>query len=519
MMSEKNRLHWITAVIELLKTLKEAIIPLLVIVVANGIGRERSGNFWLDNLTILTFGAFVVFTAVAGFIKWKRFVYWFEDGELRIEHGLFVKKKRYIPFERIQSVDYTEGIFHRPFGLVKVKIETAGNSSVLEGAEADLTAVTRAEADRVSSVISEAKRRRRAGMQAAQEVQGDGTEPVVAQPAEEPEEEAKVLFRMGRKEIFLLATFSGRIGIIFSGIAIFLSQFADILPFDVIYDEVVAFIRFGVFMVAAAVLALMLVGWVLSVAWTYLGFYGFTVSFDGDDLFISRGLLEKKRVTVPLKRIQAVRVSENPFQKLLGYVSVKVHSAGGSAKEGGAAIGLFPLVKKREVNLLLSELFPDIETSGELKRIPVKSRPFYYRLDFIWVIPLTAAAGYFLFPYGLLALLIIPLIILLGLWQHRSAGWAVRDRQLTVRWRDFTLHTVYVFRKRVQSMQEHQTIFQRRRNVATITAAFKSGVMPSKAPIRHIDESDADLLMDWYDPRNRAQTPSPVEGTPAAEGE
>src|SRR5690606_33411208 len=147
---------------------------------------------------------------------WKRFVYWFEDGELRIEHGLFVKKKRYIPFERIQSVDYTEGIFHRPFGLVKVKIETAGNSSVLEGAEADLTAVTRAEADRVSSVISEAKRRRRAGMQAAQEVQGDGTEPVAAQPAEEPEEEAKVLFRMGRKEIFLLATFSGRIGIIFS---------------------------------------------------------------------------------------------------------------------------------------------------------------------------------------------------------------------------------------------------------------------------------------------------------------
>lgn len=516
MMSEKNRLHWVTAVIELLKTLKEAIIPLLVIVVANGIGRERSGNFWLDNLTILIFGAFVVFTAVAGFVKWKRFVYWFEDGELRIEHGLFVKKKRYIPFERIQSVDYTEGIFHRPFGLVKVKIETAGNSSVLEGAEADLTAVTRAEADRVSSVISEAKRRRRAGVQ---EVQEDGTEAVAVLPAEEPEEEAKVLFRMGRKEIFLLATFSGRIGIIFSGIAIFLSQFADILPFDVIYDEVVAFIRFGVFMVAVAVLAVMLVGWVLSVAWTYLGFYGFTVSFDGDDLFISRGLLEKKRVTVPLKRIQAVRVSENPFQKLLGYVSVKVHSAGGSAKEGGAAIGLFPLVKKREVNGLLSELFPDIETSGELKRIPVKSRPFYYRLDFIWVIPLTVASGYFLFPYGLLALLIIPLIILLGLWQHRSAGWAVRDRQLTVRWRDFTLHTVYVFRKRVQSMQEHQTIFQRRRNVATVTAAFKSGVMPSKAPIRHIDEADADLLMDWYDPRNRAQTPASVEGTPAAEGE
>lgn len=516
MMSEKNRLHWVTAVIELLKTLKEAIIPLVVIVVANGIGREKSGNFWLDNLTLLIFGVFIVFTAVAGYIKWKRFVYWFEDGELRIEHGLFVKKKRYIPFERIQSVDYTEGILHRPFGLVKVKIETAGNSSVLEGAEADLTAVTREEADRVSTVISEAKRRRRTG---AQEVPESDEETVGAVPAEEPVEEAKTLFRMRRKEIFLLATFSGRIGLIFSGIAIFLSQFSDILPYEAIYDELVAFIRFGVFMVAAAVLALMLVGWVLSVAWTYLGFYGFTVSFDGDDLFISRGLLEKKRVTVPLKRIQAVRVSENPFQKLLGYVSVKVHSAGGSVQEAGSAIGLFPLVRKREVDGLLAELFPEIDSSLELNRMPERSRPFYYRLDFFWVLPLVAAAGYFLFPYGLLALLIIPVIILTGLWQHRSAGWAVTGRQLTVRWRDFTLHTVYVFRKRVQSLQERQTIFQKRRNVATVTAAFKSGVMPSKAPIRHIDEADADRLMDWYDPRNRTKDPVTAEGTPAPQGE
>jgi putative membrane protein len=516
MMSEKNRLHWVTAVIELLKSLKEAIIPLVVVVVANGIGREQSGNFWLDNLTLLIFVVFVMFTAVAGFIKWKRFVYWFEDGELRIEHGLFVKKKRYIPFERIQSVDYTEGILHRPFGLVKVKIETAGNSSVLEGSEADLTAVTRAEADRVSAVISEAKRRRRAVI--AEVPEGDG-EAVGVFPDEQPEEEAKTLFRMGRKEIFLLATFSGRIGLIFSGIAIFLSQFSDILPYEVIYDELVAFIRFGVFMVAAAVLALMLVGWVLSVAWTYLGFYGFTVSFDGDDLFISRGLLEKKRVTVPLKRIQAVRVSENPFQKLLGYVSVKVHSAGGSAKEGGAAIGLFPLVSKQEVNGMLAELFPEIETSVELTPIPERSRPFYYRLDFFWVIPVVAAAGYFLFPYGLLALLIIPVIILMGLWQHRSAGWAVTGRQLTVRWREFTLHTVYVFRKRVQSMQERQTIFQKRRNVATVTAAFKSGVMPSKAPIRHIDEADADRLMDWYDPQKRRKDSIAAEGTPAPQGE
>ena len=98
---------------------------------------------------------------ITGIIKWKRFVYWFEDDELRIEHGVFVKKKRYIPFDRIQSLDYTEGILHRPLKLVKVKVETAGGSASINAkSEAELTAITKEAADRIEVVISEAKRRR-----------------------------------------------------------------------------------------------------------------------------------------------------------------------------------------------------------------------------------------------------------------------------------------------------------------------------------------------------------------------
>ena len=85
---------------------------------------------------------------VSGIIKWKRFRYWFEEEELRIEYGLFVKKKRYIPFERIQSLNYTEGIFHRPFGLVKVKVETAGGGATKE-ADAELTAITKEAAEQI----------------------------------------------------------------------------------------------------------------------------------------------------------------------------------------------------------------------------------------------------------------------------------------------------------------------------------------------------------------------------------
>ena len=71
-----------------------------------------------------------------------------------------MKKKRYIPFDRIQSLDYTEGILHRPLKLVKVKVETAGSSSARKS-EAELTAITKEEASRIEAEIAEAKKKKK----------------------------------------------------------------------------------------------------------------------------------------------------------------------------------------------------------------------------------------------------------------------------------------------------------------------------------------------------------------------
>ncbi len=164
-MSEtRYKLHWITAIIEVLKTAKEAILPIIVLVFANGLNDVGSGKWYLDYLSFIIFGVLIIAFFITGIIKWKRFEYWFEDNELRIEYGLFVKKKRYIPFDRIQSLDYTEGILHRPFKLVKVKVETAGSSSSKKS-EAELTAITKEAASRIEKEIAQAKSGKKAILQ------------------------------------------------------------------------------------------------------------------------------------------------------------------------------------------------------------------------------------------------------------------------------------------------------------------------------------------------------------------
>ena len=56
----------------------------------------------------------------------------------------------------------------------------------------------------------------------------------------------------------------------------------------------------------------------------------FTVKKVEDDLIISRGLLEKRQMTIPLNRIQGILISENFIRQPLGLASVYMESAGGS---------------------------------------------------------------------------------------------------------------------------------------------------------------------------------------------
>ena len=159
MSSEKHRLHPISAIINFVKNLKDLLIPIIIIIAGNGFNFSITFNwkddaFW-ENIPTLILLIALFFILISGIIKWWKFVYWFEDNELRVEYGLFVKKKRYIPFERIQSLNYNEGIFHRILKLVQVKVETAGSKDAK--AEAELTAITKMAAEQIEAEMRRAK--------------------------------------------------------------------------------------------------------------------------------------------------------------------------------------------------------------------------------------------------------------------------------------------------------------------------------------------------------------------------
>src|SRR5699024_12337663 len=82
------------------------------------------------NLALLFIGAFLLILLITSFFSWLRHTYRVEDGELRVEKGIFIRKKRYISINRIHKIDFTANVLHRILKLVKVNVHTAAARSI-----------------------------------------------------------------------------------------------------------------------------------------------------------------------------------------------------------------------------------------------------------------------------------------------------------------------------------------------------------------------------------------------------
>ncbi|MCM3231478.1 PH domain-containing protein, partial [Bacillus altitudinis] len=129
--------------------------------------------------------------------------------------------------------------------------------------------------------------------------------------------------------------------------------------------------------------------------------YGhFTIETYENEIVISRGLLEKRQLTIHPDRVTAVRIVRNIFRQPFGFASVYVESAGGGTKDEQLSTVLIPLAANKEIEALLGDVLPRYARSVEIKGAP---RRAILRFCFpLVVIPLLIALGigYFWSPYG-----------------------------------------------------------------------------------------------------------------------
>ncbi|WP_420468970.1 PH domain-containing protein [Bacillus licheniformis] len=485
MMSEPRRMHPAAVILNFIKglveTVKNFIIPFGVVIFLN---QSQTVKMIAIAAAVLFFIALVV----TSIIKWSKFTYRIEEDELRIEEGLINKKKRYIPIERIQTINTSAGLIQQMFKLVKLQVETASGGTE---AEVSLVAITQAEAERIQQALFERKK-------AAEDTGTDVPVPLeeTAEEAEEAEEPV-MMYKMTGQELLTAASTSSGIGVIISGVFAFFTQVDDFFDLDWLYDRFAFLNSAGAAVIALAAFVALFIAWLLSIVGMLLKYANFTVVRKEKEIVISRGLIEKQQITIPLQRIQAIKIKESLIRQPFGLAAVTIVSAGGNVLEEDKSAILFPIISKKIINQRLGEFIPDYAPEDDLNRLPKRALRRYI-LRASWPVLAVVPLSILFPPWGYLSAVLIPFYWIIGYFSYRDAGWKISGSKIIMSSRFIGRTTAVIQRRRMKVFEVSRSYFQRRKQLVSIHTSTKSSVLMEKFSVADVEEKDSDDIIAWY---------------------
>ncbi len=369
--------------------------------------------------------------ALRAIAEWWTRRYSVVDGSLRVRSGLFNKTQDTIAVNRITALDAERSVVQRVLRVWGLRIQTPGND---HRAALHLHTLSPLALEELRAALH----------QPTPAVRTDHPDPGEADGTQSDRPAKPTTLAVLDTRTLLLAALTGTsIPLMFAGAAAAFGRIRDVLPERVLHrlsGEVFGGGRTTVLILLAAVIAAVVAGIVL----TSLRLANFTLVRDGDRLRISRGLLAQRSGTIPVDRVQAVRVVQGWWRRRLGYCALEVEVAGLSTSNDAERM-LFPLVRLVDAADLVGKALPELRWHPSPLRAQFRPAPD----DISEALPpadrasrrplLVALPGWGAY----LAIAPIPLALLVGSAQAKAAAWTIDVDTVTFRWhRILASHTV-----------------------------------------------------------------------------
>ncbi|HEU4391490.1 MAG TPA: PH domain-containing protein, partial [Blastocatellia bacterium] len=448
----EGRLHPLTMVFSILHAVRRLIIPAIPLLFV----RNKAGLFGV----ILVFGLLALGRAL---VRYFTFNYRIEGNDIITKHGIVERTERHIPLERVQEIRLEQGVLHRLLGVADVVVETAGG----KGPEASLSVLSVAEAERLRKAVFER------------------TRPLSAAAIlSDPQSQRSVLRRLSLGDLILAGITSNHLVSAMVVVGALLAFMDDVLP-ETIYQRLAAMayqsinrvLQEGgptaVLLTAAAVVLVVIIGTVFSVAGSIILFYAFTLSIVGEDLHRTYGMFTQRSSSLPRRRIQVLEIEEGFLRRLFGLATLRADTAGsrveGHERRGGRDV-ILPIVRLADVTRMLAHLLPDLPPATELwnkvsarsiTRATVKGAVACALLSLVLLVERPGIGS--LWPVAL-----IPLIYLASLVRYRTLGYKLGDRYFQTRrgWLSRSTHVVPI--RNAQVIVIRQTLLDRWLGLSTL---------------------------------------------------
>jgi putative membrane protein len=476
-MPSEQRLHPISILFGFGQSLMRFAVPGLLVLVfgrsSAGGGPDGLPSNWEIWMMLL-----LVPAALHALARYLSFRLRYDDDELVIRSGLVFRRVRHVPYARIQNLEAVRNVFHRAFGVVEIRVETASGKEP----EATLSVMPLQAFDEIRRRVFEG--RQSAGTPPADT--GAARPAAAAAPARE-----ETLLEMSLRDLLLCGFIENRGLILIGALYGALWEFGPLAGFwsrlldegsgssGVIRDTAQTIAsgrwppleRIGV--VLAGLAGFLLLVRAVSMGWALVRLHGFRLSTVDQDLRTEFGLFTRVAATIPLRRIQAMTIRDTPLHRLTGRASVRVETAGGQHPGRQAGIDrewLAPLVRTAALPAFVRHVMPALDLEG-LDWQPVHPQAFRRAIKpalvwaLVWTLALVAV-------FDLRAATALPMLAAwFGLIAHRRIArlaWAATGDLIAFRsgwlWRTLTVAPAV----KIQAVSLRESPFDRRWAMARV---------------------------------------------------
>ncbi|MBK5241052.1 PH domain-containing protein [Clostridium sp.] len=476
-MSEIKHTHKFTIFSEIFREIKNGIIPIFVLLISadSEFLRKYGGSY----VAILGAAVFLLLVIGLSILKWNKNVYCIQDEGIYIKRGIFEVHERTVPFSQVHTADISSSLVQRLFNANKLDIDTAGGKAK----ESEISILlSKQEALRLKSIIFKENKNR---------VEGG----IIV-------ESNTVEFSTSLKDLIVMASMSSNM---LAGIFIIIAFYfniedkvpdafkrrAETFSNNLIKDvSITSMIRF----IVGLILVILFISWIASIIITVIKYYRFTVIREEDNIKLSYGLFNKKEVTIPVKRIQSIRIVEGIIKKSFGYFSLNVETIG-YGKDKGESTMLCPIAKKKVLDKFFYDILPEMNITYDLVKSPRKAlRGFmlFRILDDVIIMSIIAK----FVPYGQFTFAILPIIVIWNYIRFIDNGLYYSDDFIVMRYRRSARETVIIQKECIQSIEKTQNIFQKRKAVAKYKVNIAGDILGKSYTVGYMNQNYLEDILD-----------------------
>ncbi|PNZ27751.1 hypothetical protein CD122_05910 [Staphylococcus rostri] len=487
-MYNPQKLHPISYVMSIFTAIKSNFIPILLFILfaVKDFDYTKPSNYIFPGLVTL----FFLITLVNDAINTYRTRYWIEGKHFIVTSGLFNLERKELNISRIQSMDTSQNVIHQIVGGVRLQIQTPSDGIALE-------TITKAQSDWIQAELEKVKQDLINDHAVSEETEADTSTKATMQE--------DMLYHLSTKNLLLMAMTSGAIFVALATLTPVLTAIIDYINWDWVYDELLFFANTAFLVTTIIVAAIALLSYLIGIVITFTRYYNYTLKRKGDYLTIRYGLLNVKKVTVPLKRIQAVIEHKSFLRTLFGYTSYDfvITSDMEIDLDNDFAHGrvmVLPFIRHAEAQKILKNMVPHMAFNEIQPSLPWRGFHRRFWIQSCVLIIIAAVVHYYDWPWFWIPVgILIAYMIFRSYVMIKKAGWNVTQDEMVIRRVTlFGFQTTYFKHDRILGWHRKAHPVMARKQLNHFYYTLAKGASFMNVGLEYADVQDIDTLQAWY---------------------